>query len=72
MLTEHLTVQGFASYSELKEAGIRKVFELGKNEWGFNERVIIDNALNQWDYQPEDQIYELREGSAQAQYINNL
>lgn len=72
MTLEQLTQQGFASFSELKEAGITKKFELGKNEFGLNERVIIDNNQNQWDYIPEDQIYELRKEGIQPMYMNYL
>lgn len=67
-----LIQQGYASWFELDKAGIKKKFELGRNNWGFNERVIIDNNLNQWDYIPEDNIYELRTEGIQPQYNNLL
>lgn len=66
-----LKEQGYASYTELKEAGIRKVFNLGKNEWGFNERVIIDNNYDQWNYIPEDEIYEFS-NEVKDKYLNQL
>lgn len=65
-----LTEQGYASGKELVEAGIKKKFELGRNEYGLQERVIIDNNNNQWDYMPEDYIYELRTGEAETVYLN--
>lgn len=55
--------QGFASYFELEALGIKKKYDLGKNEWGFRERLIIDEFDNQWDYIPEDQLYEKRDAS---------
>lgn len=67
-----LTERGFADWQELDKAGIKKKFELGRNEFGFNERVIIDNNLNQWDYIPEDNMYELRTKGPETQYINLL
>jgi len=60
MTDQELVEQGFAEYIELKEAGIKNTVDLGKNEFGFNERVIILNNGSQWDYIPEDNLYELR------------
>lgn len=61
MTLDQLTEQGFASYSELKATnGIKKVIEKGKNDFGFNEREIIDVNGNTWDYIPEDNTYELK------------
>lgn len=59
MNLQQLTEQGYATYTELKQAGIKTVIEKGKNEWGLTERTIIDNAGNSWEYIPEDNIYEL-------------
>lgn len=63
--------QGYATYGELKRVGMKKKFDLGQNEWGFLEHVIIDNDDRQWDYIPEDNIYELREDTEQR-YLNLL
>lgn len=60
---EQLINQGFASYSELQALGIKKKYDLGINEWGFRERLIVDEFDNQWDYIPEDQLYEKRDAS---------
>ena len=60
MNAEQLVEQGFASYKELKDAGIKNIIDLGTNEWGFKERVIILNNDSQWDYIPEDELYELK------------
>lgn len=57
--------QGFASYSELKAAGIAEVINKGRNSWGFIDRTILLEDGSRWDYIPEDQIYELvSEGTA--------
>ncbi len=67
-----LTQQAFASYNELNSIeAIKKKFDLGKNEFGFRERVIIDSNNNQWDYIPEDGIYELR-NSTESKYLQML
>ncbi len=66
MTIEALKEQGYADYSELKQAGIRKTISLGVNCWGFQSRIIETVDGTQWDYIPEDQIYELRT----AEYIS--
>lgn len=71
MTSEQLTLQGYASRRELQEADmIKKQFDLGRNKWGFEERVIIDVNDRQWDYIPEDQIYELSPVT-EYRYLNN-
>lgn len=49
-----------ATYSELEELGIKRKINLGKNEWGFNEKIIELVDGTQYDYIPEDNLYELR------------
>jgi len=71
MSVHQLTLQGYASRKELREAGmIKKEFNLGTNEWGFSQRVILDINDRQWDYIPEDQIYELSPVT-EYRYLNN-
>lgn len=60
MTLEQLTEQGFASAAELKLAGTKEIKDLGRNEWGFREFLLIDTNGRKWDYIPEDQLYELR------------
>jgi hypothetical protein len=50
----------YKEYSELKEIGIKNSLELGKNDFNLTERVIITNDGRQWDYIPEDGIYQQR------------
>jgi hypothetical protein len=60
MTSKEIVEQGFASYKELKDVGIKNTIDLGTNEFGFKERIIILNNNSQWDYIPEDELYELR------------
>lgn len=61
--TDSLINQGFASYHELDALGIKKKYNLGRNEWGFHEYLIVDIYDNQWDYIPEDGYYEKRDAN---------
>ena len=60
---QSLITQGYATYHQLKAYGIKKKYDLGRNDWGFREYLIVDEDNNQWDYIPEDGIYELRDAS---------
>jgi hypothetical protein len=57
---ELLQKLGYASYFELKKAGIEKVIDKGINAFGFREELVIDCEGGHWDYIPEDEIYELK------------
>lgn len=61
-ITEHAEDEHpqYASYSELKAKGIKHYWDRGINEWGFRERIIELNNGDQYDWIPEDQIYEIR------------
>lgn len=48
------------SFKELNALGIKKTYNLGKNEFGFTERIIELNDGTQYDYIPEDNYYEIR------------
>lgn len=49
-----------ADYFELKELGIKRTIDMGKNSFGFNERIIELNDGTQYDYIPEDNLYEIK------------
>lgn len=63
--------QGYATHGELQRVGYQKKFDLGENSWGFRTYVIIDNDNNQWDFIPEDMIYQLRD-TPESMYLNAL
>jgi hypothetical protein len=48
----------YAEYSELRARGIKRTINLGKNAFGFNERIVELNDGTRWNYIPEDQVYE--------------
>ena len=50
-----------ADYFQLKDLGIKKTINLGRNEFGFNEKIIELNDGTQYDYIPEDNLYEIRQ-----------
>jgi len=60
MKNQELIQKGFADYFELDEAGISKKINHGKNKFGLIERTIILNDGSQWEYIPEDNLYELK------------
>lgn len=69
---EQLLETGVASYKELVEANcIQKRYDNGLNDWGLREYVIIDTEGNQWDYQPEEHFYVLREHT-ESVYLEEL
>ena len=59
MNINQLHEQGFANYTELQPF-IAKTVKLGTNEWGFQEKFIVLHDDSQWDFIPEDHIYEKR------------
>jgi hypothetical protein len=48
---------GYATSTELKPF-TKNTCSMGKNEWGFEERYIVDTYGGVWDWIPEDRIYE--------------
>lgn len=54
--------QGYCEYYDLKPF-IKHVVNKGKNEWGFNEKIIILEDGSNWDYIPEDNMYEYNRNS---------
>ena len=56
-----------ANYFELDNLGIKKVIRLGKNEFGFNEKIIELNDGTQYDFIPEDNLYEKRSSKYQVE-----
>jgi hypothetical protein len=56
---EEKTIQ-YADYFELNNRGIKHTISQGINSFGFQERTIICFDGTQWDYIPEDSIYEQR------------
>lgn len=65
-----LQLTGYASYTELMDAGIKKTYDLGINDFGFREKIIELMDGSQWDWMPEDMIYELRKGDRYEITIN--
>jgi len=58
MLTlNDLKKTGSATLEELDEVGYKRKFKLGRNEWGFDIIVIIDNDNSQWNYDGEQDIF---------------
>ena len=49
-----------ADFFELEKLGIKRTIKLGKNEFGFNEKIVELNDGTQYDYIPEDNLYEIR------------
>jgi hypothetical protein len=69
MTLEELLEIKIAEYLELKpfvKASINK----GVNSFGFNERTLILVDNSNWDYIPEDGLYELNENSRMSVSIN--
>jgi len=62
MALDALKTQGYADYSDLKPY-IKNTINKGKNEFGFNEKVIICDDGSNWDYIPEDGLYEYNPNS---------
>ncbi len=60
MTLAELKEKGFASYLELKEHITRKI-DLGTNEFGFKDKIVELSDGTQWDYLPEDNLYEIRQ-----------
>lgn len=50
----------YADYQQLKEKGIAHTIRHDQDVFGNPQRTIICNDGTQWDYMPEDQIYERR------------
>lgn len=60
---ESLADRGYADYKELEEFGIKRSIDMGENAFGFREKIIETIDGTQWDYIPEDGIYEVRKGN---------
>lgn len=59
-ITTHIDAIEYAEYSELKARGIRCTINQGLNDFGLQERIILCDDGTQWDYIPEDELYQQR------------
>lgn len=50
-----------AEYNELVKLGIKRTINLGVNAFGFIDKIIELNDGTQYNYIPEDQLYERRD-----------
>jgi hypothetical protein len=66
---ETIASRGVAEYSELKQIGITKLINRGRNEFGLIQLVVETADGNQWDYIPEDNLYEIRETKLHCEII---
>jgi hypothetical protein len=69
MTLEELLKMKVAEYLELKPF-IKVSINKGINSFGFNERVLILVDNSNWDYIPEDGLYELNENNKMSVSIN--
>jgi hypothetical protein len=63
-----LKKKGTATLQELEAVGFKRNFDLGYDEHGFPKSVIIDHTNHQWDFIPEEEVYE-HIGKADTYYL---
>lgn len=59
MTLEQLHAQGYGDYHDLKPH-LKQMVNLGRNDFDLENKYAVLTDDSQWDYMPEDRIYELR------------